>query len=68
MLQGTGPIGYYLKVLKGVLLTGRFVTISSFLGLRFWVLLLGVLFLNPRSWILILEPSLLGVLFRDPRS
>jgi hypothetical protein len=31
ILQGVGPVGYYLKVL-----TGCFVTGSSFLASRFW--------------------------------
>jgi hypothetical protein len=41
ILQGSGPVGNYYKVL-----TGCFVTGSSFFGCFF----LGVLFLDPRSW------------------
>ena len=58
MLQGAGPVGYCLKVLKGVdicwvlclLLDGRFVPGSSFLGIMLaaW---LGVL-VPGRSWFL----------------
>jgi len=49
MLQGAGLVGYCPKVLKGVLLAGRFVPGSSFLAFmflvfRFWALrLLGAL-------------------------
>jgi hypothetical protein len=73
MLQGAGPVDYYPEVLKGVLLTERFVSGFSFLGPCSWpsflgVLLLGillpsVLFLDTRSWALVS-----GVLFLDPRS
>jgi hypothetical protein len=41
MLQGAGPVGYCLKVLKGI--------ISAGCCARY---LVGVLFLDPRSWIL----------------
>ena len=51
--RGAGPVGYYFKVLKGVLLIGRFVPGrsvpgSSFLGSRFWDLVSGILFLGSR--------------------
>ena len=45
MLRGAGPVGYCPKVLKGVLLTERFVPGSSFLICTCW--LLGVLLLVP---------------------
>jgi hypothetical protein len=54
ILEGEGPVGHYLKVLKGVLLIERSVAGSSFLVPRFWAFVLGVLFLNPRSWVFIL--------------
>jgi energy-converting hydrogenase Eha subunit G len=82
MLQGAGPVGYCLKVLKGVISAGCCARC-----------LVGVLFLDPRSWVLylllagrfgrfiplggrfswFLVPGycaccLLGVLFLDPRS
>jgi hypothetical protein len=42
MLHGAGLVGYYPTVLNGVLLTGRFVTRSSFLDPVFLgVLLMG---------------------------
>jgi hypothetical protein len=47
ILQGVGPVGCY-KVL-----TGRFVTGSLFLGPYFGRFVLGVLLLDPLSWILI---------------
>ena len=50
ILEGEGPVGHYLKVLKGVLLIERFVAGSSFLAPRFGRLFLGVLFLDPRFW------------------
>jgi hypothetical protein len=49
MFQGAGSVGYYLKVLKGVLL----------LNTRFWAFpgrfvpgrfIPGISFLNPRIW------------------
>jgi hypothetical protein len=49
ILQGAGPVGYCPKVLKGVLLIGRFVP-------RYCAYCLGgVLFLDPRSWVLCLR-------------
>jgi hypothetical protein len=41
MLQGAGPVVYYLKVLKGIISAGCCARC-----------LVGVLFLDPRSWIL----------------
>jgi hypothetical protein len=63
---GSGPVGYYLKVLKGVLLTGRFVIESSFLEPRFWafcswILVFGSSFLDPHFG------RFLGVLILVPR-
>jgi hypothetical protein len=55
MLQGAGPVSYCPKVLKGVLLTERFVPGSSFLDIvlvacwAFCSWLLAFLFLDPRS-------------------
>jgi len=52
MLQGAGLVDYYSKVLKGVLLTGRYVPRSRILvpgPLFLSVLFLDILFLNPRS-------------------
>ena len=52
ILQGAGPVGYCYKVLTGRAgprfwaFLGRFAPKSSFLG----VLLLDILFLDPRSW------------------
>jgi len=55
MLQGAGPIGYYLKVLKGCFVC--------------WVLCSkSVLFLGPRSWVFCSWAlRLLGVLGRQSR-
>jgi hypothetical protein len=41
ILEGEGPVGHYLKVLKGVLLIERFVAGSSFLAPRFWAYVPG---------------------------
>jgi hypothetical protein len=52
MLQGAGLVDYYSKVLKCVLLTGRYVPRSRILvpgPLFLSVLFLDILFLNPRS-------------------
>jgi hypothetical protein len=55
ILQGSGPVGYCPKVPKAVLLLGVVLLGVLFLDPRFWaVLLLGVLFLDPLSWVLYL--------------
>jgi hypothetical protein len=70
--RGAGPVGYYFKVLKGVLfldvlfLDPRFwVLVSgfSFLGSRFWVLVSRFLFLSSRFWVLISRFTFLGSRF-----
>ena len=53
MLWGAGPVGYCLKVLKGVISAGCYARC-----------LLGVLFLAPRSWILYLLLARLFILGR----
>jgi hypothetical protein len=53
MLRGAGLVGFYSKVLEGVLLTGRFVPRSWILvtgGLFLSVLFLDIFFLDFRSW------------------
>jgi hypothetical protein len=67
MLQGAGPVGHYPKLLKGVLLTGRFVTRSSFLVFKsssLSILFLNVLFLS----VLFLNILFLSILFLNPYS
>jgi hypothetical protein len=70
MLQGAGPIGYCLKVLKGIISAGccaRCLVGVLFLDPRSLILyLLLVGHFVPRSWILYL--FLTGVLFLGPRS
>jgi hypothetical protein len=69
--RGAGPVGYYFKVLKGVLLIGRFVPGRSVPGSRFWVLVSGISFLGSYFWDLISGFSFLGsrfwVLVSGPR-
>jgi hypothetical protein len=60
MSRGAGPVGYYPKVLKGVLLTGRFVS-------RFWILVPGssfwVFYCWPFcSWVLVPGVLVSGIL------
>jgi hypothetical protein len=72
ILQGAGLVGYWLKVLKGGLLVGRFALGSSFRSPCFWVFCFWVL--GPRFWVFALGSSFLdpcfgssfsGVLFLD---
>jgi hypothetical protein len=60
MLQRVGPLGYYPRVLKGVFLTGCFVTGSSFLAFVFGRFVLGFSFLGPCLGGLFLDPFFLG--------
>ena len=55
MLQGAGPVGYYLKVLKGAVSAGYYTYRAFF----YWVLVLGSSFLD----VLFLGVLFLGVLF-----
>jgi len=56
MLRGAGPVGYYRKVLKGVLLTGRFIS-------RFWIPVPGSSFWVFYGWAFcswVLVPGAIG--------
>ena len=53
ILQGAGPVGYYLKVLKGVVTESSFLGVSrAFVTGRFVPgrFIPGISFLNPRIW------------------